>query len=151
MPDQTEQPTPDVMQAWREWLTQSERQFNALFSDAMNQEPFARGMNNYVEMTASFQRLIAESMQRYLSFINMPSRSDVTDLGETLRAIEERLSRIEEMLQIAAEAVDSMDRTEPARPEPFRTRRPPGFEAPVTAHESMPRPPAEPVPEGFRR
>ncbi len=142
MPEQTEQPTPDIMEAWREWLTQTERQFNALFNQAMNTEPFGRNMGGYMEVTTAFQRMMAEGMQRYLTFVNMPSRTDVTSLGETLRSIEDRLSRIEEMLQIAAEAVDMNEGREERRPEPPRTRTPPGFPT---------RPDAVAVPEGLRR
>ena len=98
MSEETEQPTPDVMEAWREWLTQTERQFNALFNQAMNTEPFGRNMGGAMEITTAFQRMMAEGMQRYLTFVNMPSRTDVTGLGETLRSIEDRLARIEEML-----------------------------------------------------
>ena len=84
MSEQTDQPRPDAMEAWREWLTQTERQFNSFFNEAMNAEPFARGMGGYVEATAAFQRTMADVMQRYLTFMNMPSRTDVGDLGETL-------------------------------------------------------------------
>jgi len=146
MSEQTEQPTPDVMEAWREWLTQTERQFNALFNQAMNAEPFARNMGGYLEITTAFQRMMAEGMQRYLTFVNMPSRTDVTGLGETLRSIEDRLSRIEEMLQIAAEAVAVSDEREERRPEPARTRTPPGY-APLEETRQE----AGAVPESFRR
>ncbi len=128
MPEQTEGQTPDVTELWREWLTQTERQFNAFFNQTMNSEPFARNMSGYMEMTAALQNMVTDGMQRYLTFMNMPSRTDVNGLGETLRSIEDRLSRIEEMLQIAAEAVDMMD--EEPRREPARTRTPPGY-APV--------------------
>ncbi len=139
------------MEAWREWLTQTERQFNAIFNDAMNTEPFARSMGGYMEMTAAFQRTMAEGMQRYLTFMNMPSRTDVVDLGETLRMIEDRLSRIEEMLQIAAEAVDMAEEREAARPEPTRTRTAPGHGAPGDGQQAPERPQGEPVPQGLRR
>ncbi len=142
MSEQTEEPTPDIMEAWREWLTQTERQFNALFNQAMNTEPFGRNMGGYMEITTAFQRMMAEGMQRYLTFVNMPSRTDVTSLGETLRSIEDRLSRIEEMLHIAAEAVDMSADREERRPEPPRTRTPSGFPT---------RPDTVAVPEGLRR
>ena len=151
MSEQTEQPSPDVMEAWREWLTQTERQFNTFFNEAMNTEPFARSMGGYMEITAAFQRTMAEGMQRYLTFMNMPSRTDVVDLGETLRSIEDRLSRIEEMLQIAAEAVDMDEEREAARPEPSRTRTPPGYSVTEDAQEAPKDPQGEPVPQGFRR
>ena len=130
------------MEAWREWLTQTERQFNALFNQAMNTEPFGRNMGGYMEITTAFQRMMAEGMQRYLTFLNMPSRTDVTGLGETLRSIEDRLSRIEEMLHIAVEAVDMGEEREERRPEPPRTRTPSGFPT---------RPDTVAVPEGLRR
>jgi len=100
--EQATPPPPDVMQLWREWLTQSERQFNALFNQGMNTDAFARSFGGYIEMNAAFQRMIAEGMQRYLSFINMPSRQDVLAIAETLRSLEERLTRIEELLSAEA-------------------------------------------------
>lgn len=151
MSEQTDQPRPEMMEAWREWLTQTERQFNAFFNEAMNAEPFARSMGGYMEMTGAFQRTMAEGMQRYLTFMNMPSRTDVVDLGETLRSIEDRLSRIEEMLQIASEAVDMAEEREAVRPEPTRTRTPPGYRTPEDPKEATEPPQGEAVPQGLRR
>jgi hypothetical protein len=125
MADQNQQ-TPDVVQLWRDWLTQSERQVNAFMGDALNQDASARSIAGFMEAYATLQRLLAEGMQRYLSFINMPSRSDVTGLGETLRNIEDRLARIEETLQIAAAAVDQREEATLTR-EPARTRQAPEF------------------------
>ena len=140
MPEQTNRETPDVMQAWRDWLTETERQFNAFFADTMNQDSVASGVGGYMEITAGFQRLMAEGMQRYLAFVNMPSRSDVVGLGETLRSIEERLSRIEETLQIAAEAVDASEGPSVREHEPARTRQPAGspFARPAGDGQSVP-------------
>jgi polyhydroxyalkanoic acid synthase PhaR subunit len=127
MADQADQQAQDFLQLWRDWLTQTERQVNALAGDAMNTDAFSRSVGGYMEVYAAFQRMFAEIMQRYLAFMNMPSRTDVTGLGETLRSIEARLARIEETLQIAAEAVDGYERAAGAAAEPLRTRRPPGL------------------------
>jgi hypothetical protein len=124
--EQADKQTPDIVKLWQDWLTQSERQFNALFSQAMNGEEFARSVGGSMEMYAGFQRLISQGMERYLAMVNMPSRTDVAALGETLRAMDARLARIEEMLLIAAEAVDV---TKNGSGEPTRTRRPPGVPA----------------------
>ena len=119
MAEQTNAQTPDVMQLWRDWLTETERQFNSFFADAMNQDAAARGVGGYVEMTAGFQRMMADFMQRYLAFMNLPSRTDVVGVAETLSAIEERLSRIEETLNVALTVSDASE--PPAR----RTDEPP--------------------------
>jgi hypothetical protein len=140
------QALPDFLQLWRDWLTESERQFNSLMNQVMSADASARGMGTSVEAYAAFQRVLADGMQRYLAFVNMPSRTDVLGLGEALRSIEERLARIEETLQIAAEAVDMRERDmlTPSE-EPSRTRRPPSFLDDVAGA------PAAPVPEELRR
>lgn len=145
MAEQASGQSTDIMEIWREWLTQSERQFNSFFNEAMGTESFSRSAGNYVEMTAAFQRMVTEGMQRYLEFVNMPSRTDVVGLGATLRNIEERLAKIEELLQIAADAVTEEERPATPRSEPLRTRRPPAdFPFPVEER-------TEPVPEELRR
>ena len=96
------------------------------------------------------QRLLAEGMQRYLAFVNMPSRNDVVALGETLRSIEDRLTRIEETLQIAAAAVDARERTTP-RQEPARTRQAPSFPEAPDSIPSFNRSNSSPIPEELRR
>lgn len=127
MPDESQQQRPpDVTEFWRQWLTESERQFNAFFNSSMNNDAFARTAGSYMEMYAGFQRLLAEGMQRYLTFVNMPSRTDVIGLGEMLRVIEARLARIEDSLLIGAD-VSGLDRGHVPFEEPARTRRPPDF------------------------
>ena len=145
MSEQSGKQQPDILQLWRQWLTESERQFNAFSQDAMNSEAFARSVGGFMEMYAALQRVTAEGMQRYLTFVNMPSRNDVVGLAETLRSIEGRLARIEETLQIAAGAVDAEERGPAPLPEPVRTRRPPGL--PFTEDSAE----WAPIPEELRR
>lgn len=168
MAETPDQRTPDLMQLWRDWLTTSERQLNAFLSETLDQETSARSMAGFVEMYAAFQRMLAEVMQRYLAFINMPSRTDVIGLGEMLRSIEDRLLRIEETLQIAAEAIDAHERAATPAHEPARTRQLPVFpsveevraEVPVFAREPRVEEPTRPeeagaevspIPEELRR
>ena len=150
MADQPTQQTPDIAQLWRDWLTQSERQVNAFLGDTMSHDSSARSVAGFMEAYATLQRLLAEGMQRYLSFVNMPSRSDVTGLGETLRSIEDRLMRIEETLQIAAAAVDA--RADAPRPsEPARTRQAPSFPDMPESIPAFNGGTSSPVPEELRR
>ena len=77
MSETPKQQTPDITQLWRDWLTQSERQVNTFLAQALNQEGSARTITGYMEVYAAFQRMLAEGMQQYLSFFNVPSRTDV--------------------------------------------------------------------------
>lgn len=144
MVEQAGKQAPDIVELWREWLTQSERQFNAFFNEMMGSEAFGRSAATAMESYVTFQRMMAQTMERYLAFMNLPTRADVVGLGETLRAIEARLARIEETLQIAAEAVDRDEGRVEAPSEPRRTRRVPGVPPEEIRPEAA-------VPEELRR
>ena len=102
---------PDVGQLWRNWLTDTERQWNGFFNDVMGTDSFGRFMGGYMEIYSTFQRLAAQNMERSLSTLNVPSRSDMVELSERLSGVEERLASIESSLNALAEAVGH-----PARP-----------------------------------
>ncbi len=116
---------PDVGQLWRNWLVDTERQWNAFFNDVMGTDSFGRFLGGYMEIYSTFQRLVAQNMERSLSTLNVPSRSDIAELSERLGGVEERLAAIESNLRALAEAVGH-----PSQPaavtqlRPRRTRRP---------------------------
>ncbi len=116
---------PDVGQLWRNWLVDTERQWNAFFNDVMGTDSFGRFLGGYMEIYSTFQRLVAQNMERSLSTLNVPSRSDIVELSERLGGVEERLAAIESNLRALAEAVGH-----PSQPaavtqlRPRRTRRP---------------------------
>ncbi len=115
----------DVGQLWRNWLTDTERQWNGFFNDVMGTDSFGRFLGGYMEIYTTFQRLVAQNMERSLSTLNVPSRSDIVDLSERLSGVEERLHSIEASIVALAEAVGH-----PSQPaavtqlRPRRTRRP---------------------------
>jgi hypothetical protein len=117
---------PDVAQLWRNWLTETERQWNGFFNDVMGTDSFSRLLGGYMETYSAFQRLLSHNMERSLATFNVPTRSDIGDLSERLSSVEERLSSIESSLRTLAEAVGHP--TQPAavtQLRPRRTRRPP--------------------------
>lgn len=111
---------PDPFAMWREWVTQSEHQMNKVFNDMMGTEEFARASGSWVEAMTMFQQTMNENAQRYFQMVNVPTRTDVSELAERLTAVEERLQRIEALL---ATAIGRKEQNQPARP--ARTRRPP--------------------------
>ena len=85
----------DVGQLWRSWLTETERQWNSFFNEVMGTDSFGRFLGGYMEIYSTFQRLVAQNMERSLSTLNVPSRSDIIELSERLSGVEERLGSIE--------------------------------------------------------
>ncbi len=123
MPDSDERP--DVGQLWRTWLTETERQWNTFFNDVMSTDSFGRFLGGYMEIYSTFQRLVAQNMERSLSTLNVPSRSDIVELSERLGGVEERLTSIESSINALAEAVGHPAQTAAVTQlRPRRTRRP---------------------------
>lgn len=116
---------PDVGQLWRDWLTESERQWNTFFNDVMGGDSFGRLLGGYMEVYSTFQRLIAQNVERSFATVNVPTRSDILDLSERLSNVEEKLASIESSLRTIAEAAGQPGPSaNVTQMRPRRTRRP---------------------------
>ncbi len=120
----TETGMPDVAQMWRSWLTETERQLNGFFGEVLGTEQFARLSGNFVDGYAVVQRQLNESMERYLNTFNLPTHSDVVELGERLNGIEERLTSLEATVRAVAEQAGFVASTPITQIRPRRTRKP---------------------------
>lgn len=112
----------DPFEMWREWVANSERQWNAFLNNAMSTDEFSQSMGRFMDVYLNLQKNMNDVMGRYFSAINLPTRADMLALGERLGGIEDRLSRIETAL---AKLSDSAGRASAASaPRPPRTKRP---------------------------
>jgi hypothetical protein len=114
----------DVMELWRSWFNETERQLNGFFGEILGDEQFARASSGYVDAYSVIQRSLNQSMERYLTTFNLPTHSDITDLGERLSSIEERLASLETTLKSVAEKVDIAPTGSVTKLRPRRTRKP---------------------------
>ena len=114
----------DMMDLWRNWLTESERQWNSFFNDVMGTDSFGRLAGNYMEAYSVLQRALNQGMERYLNTFNLPTHSDVVELGERLHNIEERLASIETNLGNLMTASGAAPAAAVTQLRPPRTRKP---------------------------
>jgi len=121
---QTENP----LDLWRQFITDSERQWNAFFKDVLGTDTASSAMNTWMEGSLTVQRMVADNLERLYTTFNIPTHHDLTALGERMKTIEDTLARIENAM--ASGAPGGIKRAKP-RPKPARTKRPP-----VAAHAS---------------
>ena len=107
------------MDAMRNAIGDLESRFDEMAKAVFGTEAFGRATGRATEFGVKAQKQVADQMSRNLEFFNMPSRSDVTAIGERLMSMEDRLIRIETALDKLLPSTDK-----PA-PGPKRTRKPP--------------------------
>ena len=113
---------PDPLQLWRDAVTKLENAVNSLAGGSMHSQEVQRALHQVSTVSMGVHQLIEKVIGDYLRKANLPSRTDVIGLAESLRRIEDKLDRL-----LPAEA---------AAPRPARTRRPPsaaGAPAPAVA------------------
>jgi polyhydroxyalkanoic acid synthase PhaR subunit len=120
---------PDPFAAWRDWVGQSERQWNAFLNEAMATDEFGQSMGQFMDVYLNLQRGMNEVMGRYLTALNLPSRSDVLSLANRLSDLEGRLSDIEDTLHELRTVIEGRGpgingKVDEAPPKPPRTRKP---------------------------
>ena len=115
--------TPNPLDTWRQFITDSERQWNGFFKDVLGTDGFSSSMNAAVEASLTLQRLVADNLERYYTTFNIPTHNDLVALGERMRAIEDTLARLESALAQSNPKVAAVVRPA-ARRKPARTKRP---------------------------
>lgn len=127
MPDsngRTDSTRTEAADAWRKWLTETERQFNGFFGEVLGTDAFSRAAGTYMEGYAVLQRALNQGMERYLNTFNLPTHSDIVELGERLHNIEERLTSLEQNLNTLAQAAGVTISAPVTQLRPRRTRKP---------------------------
>jgi hypothetical protein len=109
---------------WQTMIGEMEKGFNAFANQAMTSPEFSRFMNQFGGVSAGLNKQLAELMEKYLTSLNLPSRAQMTSLGERLQTIESQLNEITHLLRQAQLAAGSDD-SHSAAPRPPRTKQPP--------------------------
>ncbi len=116
----------DPLALWRDWVANSERQWNSFLNNAMATDEFSQTMGRMMDVYLNVQKQMNEVMGRYLQVINVPTRNDVIAIGERLSQIEERLVSIEDAITAGQRATGAEPATTGAPPaaRPPRTKKP---------------------------
>jgi hypothetical protein len=124
----------DPSAVWRDIISQWEKGFNTLANQTMASDEFSNSANQTMSMALKLQQATGTAMAAYLATLNLPSRADITALGERLQAMEGYLGRIATALESAPPAAAARSRSRSVKQEPTtvakppRTKRPPSLE-----------------------
>lgn len=108
----------DAADPIRAAIAELEGRIDTIGSALLGTEEFARTANAASNIQLHLKKSMSDHMGRQLALFNMPSREDITAIGERLMSIEDRLVRVEGLLGRMAPAEKS------SVPRPPRTKRP---------------------------
>ena len=125
----TNQSIPDPSAQLQEWITKWEREFNKYASKVMGTDEFSKSINQMQQLQLDAQRMFAGFMAKQLTSFNMPSRDDLMNISEDIRNLEQRLARIEALLEQFAGKARSPKKKPTRRAKTPRTKKPPPADA----------------------
>jgi hypothetical protein len=116
---------PDPAEVFRNLVTEWERGFDAMANKIMGTEEFSRSMNQVQDLQLNMQKRFNEAMAEQLSTFNVPSRDDILRLGESIRGLDKRLSKIEMLLAKQSKKGGKGKKGKKKHGGPPRTKQPP--------------------------
>ena len=122
----------DPLKALRDLLDRGERRINEILSECSAGEGANALRSRLSELSLDAQKRSWEFWARYFQSINLPTRTDIIELGKRVSEVEDGVARIEAQLRSLSERMPSPGEraATAARSKsgtgPRRTRRPPG-------------------------
>lgn len=111
----------DPFDTLRRLVDDWEKRIDGVANQVMGTDGFSLAMNKTQNLGLRVQKGVRDAMASHLKNINMPSRDDVIRLGEAVQAMEQRLARVEHLLEVTAKGAGNQG----PRSGPPRTRKPP--------------------------
>ncbi|WP_066553337.1 hypothetical protein [Croceicoccus bisphenolivorans] len=110
----------DPVAEWQSFVQRWEQEINAWSGQLTGSEEFSALMGQATKMTVLGQKAMAEQTEAILKTLNLPTKSQLEELGTRLDAIEDQIVQIRLLIE-GGKATP----VKPARAEPTRTRQPP--------------------------
>lgn len=92
---------PDVnawLDAMRTSAAQMEQSWNEFFNQMMGTEQFAQWLGRSMDGYLAMQNAVATGMEQHLRALNIPTRSDIAQLGERIGQLEQRIEELSALL-----------------------------------------------------
>lgn len=113
----------DPFDPLRKLVDDWEKRIDGVANRVMGTDGFSHAMNRSQTLSLRIQQSFQDAMAAHLKNINMPSRGDVLRLAESVQALDQRMARMEVMLEDLLRHSGSDNGAR--RSGPPRTRKPP--------------------------
>src|SRR5207245_10917989 len=116
---------PDPFELWRQIYDTNERAWNAVLERTVNNPAFAESSGKILETFLSAQKTVRDNMRMYLEQVNLPTREDISRLGELIVSLEEKVDQLDDRLSAIEVTVRSQPSAHSAERPATTTPEPP--------------------------
>ena len=92
-------PPNDPLQLATQWYNATSGPFSDLVGDVIEREEFLEPSSRFLQSYASFYKVFRRNSEEYLKNLQLPVRSDITRIAGLVVNLEEKVDRIEEVLE----------------------------------------------------
>jgi polyhydroxyalkanoic acid synthase PhaR subunit len=92
-------PPSDPLQLAAQWYNATSGPFSDFVGDVIEREEFLEPSSRFLQSYASFYKVFKRNSEEYLKNLQLPVRSDITRIAGLVVNLEEKVDRIEEVLE----------------------------------------------------
>jgi polyhydroxyalkanoic acid synthase PhaR subunit len=123
--NQSSRRPPDPFELWRQIYDTNERAWNAVLERTVNNPAFAESSGKILETFLSAQKTVRDNMRMYLEQVNLPTREDISRLGELIVSLEEKVDQLDDRLSAIEVTLRSQPSAQSAETPATTTAEPP--------------------------
>lgn len=89
----------DPFNMWKTFYEQTDANWTGAIQDMLKKESFSEGMGETLNQYLQAQKLMNETTEAYLKSVNLPTRSEVSDVASLIINLESKLDALEDGLE----------------------------------------------------
>jgi polyhydroxyalkanoic acid synthase PhaR subunit len=83
---------------WKQIYDANERAWSTALENAMSSPNFAEAQGRFLETITAAQKSLRDNTRNFLQTMNVPTREDISRLGELITQLEEKVDRLDDRL-----------------------------------------------------
>jgi polyhydroxyalkanoic acid synthase PhaR subunit len=83
----------NIFEMWKDFYTMS----SSYYDEKIKEDFPSQGIAQLLEMNLFFKKMIDESTEKYMEFVNLPSRTDLANLSSLIVNVDTKVDNLEEL------------------------------------------------------
>jgi polyhydroxyalkanoic acid synthase PhaR subunit len=97
-------------EVWKQIYEANERAWNSALERALAAPNFAEAQGRLLESLLAAQKTVRDNTRSFLQAMNVPTREDITHLGELITGLEEKIDQLDDRLLSIEKRLAARDR-----------------------------------------